>query len=69
MSGKNILDIKVNNWSEIRVSTNAKLFFSENWIALGFGDGRQKALLKIYGFMVAITLVPSEKIICLVEGA
>ena len=68
MSGKNILDIKVNNWSKFRAFTIAKLFCSKNWIALGFGDRRQRALLKVSGFMVAITLVPFEERICLVEG-
>jgi peroxiredoxin len=67
--GKNILDIKVNNWSEFRAFTIARLCSSENLAALGFGDGRQRAFLKAYGIMVVITLVPSKERICLVEGA
>ena len=68
MSGKNILELKVNNWSKFRAFTIAKLFYSENWTTLWFGDGRQRAFLQVSGFMVAITLVPSEERIFLVEG-
>ena len=69
MSGRNILDMKVYNWLELRAFIIASLFSSENWTALGFRVGRQRALLKVYEFMIAITLVPNKERICLVEGA
>ena len=69
MSGRDILDIKLYNWSGFRAFTIARIFSSENWIALGFGVGRQRALLKVSKFMVAITLFPFEDKICLVETA
>ena len=40
MSGKNILDIKVNNWLEFRAFIIAIMFSSENLTTIGFGDGR-----------------------------
>jgi hypothetical protein len=67
-SGLNILDMNVYNWSGLKALIMAKLSSSVNCTTSGVGSGKQRAFHTVCAFTDRMILLPSNEIICLVEG-